>query len=192
MSIQLYDFEDGLGFVPAHQHKNPDGSVGGWVAETAWVDSTAYVGENTKVYGHAQVFGKALIYGNAKVYGKALICGNAQIYSQVQVYGQAQVFGQARVYDYAYIHDQVQISNNVHINKKMRLNHITKIESHNDIIYGEMKFNDNLYPYTIYQDVENVIWIWFIGPCQTLEEWKSYKSVFPIYQQFVKFLNSVN
>ena len=139
-----FDFGDGLGPVPAHQHKNPDGSLGGWVAETAWVGKTAYVEEN------ARIFGQAVIYG------------------------------------------QVQISNNVHINKKMCINHTTKIESQNDIIYGEMKWGDKLLSYTIYQDVENVIWIWFGGCSKSLEEWKSCKPSFPIYQQFVKFLDSVN
>jgi len=39
-----FDFQDGNGPVPAHRHVNPDGSEGGWVAETA------------QVYGNAQVY----------------------------------------------------------------------------------------------------------------------------------------
>lgn len=35
-----FDFEDGNGPVPAHQHSNG----GGWVADTATVADTAYVG----------------------------------------------------------------------------------------------------------------------------------------------------
>lgn len=30
-----FDFEDGRGPVPAHRHRNPDGSVGGWVSDEA-------------------------------------------------------------------------------------------------------------------------------------------------------------
>lgn len=48
-----YDF--GLGLVPAYQHVNPSGNLGGWVAETARVDSTVYVGINARVYGDARV-----------------------------------------------------------------------------------------------------------------------------------------
>ena len=39
--MSTYDFKDGNGPVPAHQHTNPDGSVGGWVADTATVADTA-------------------------------------------------------------------------------------------------------------------------------------------------------
>lgn len=61
MSISTFDFQDGLGPVPAHRHINPDGSEGGWIAETAQVASTCYVGEN------AQVSGSALVYENAHI-----------------------------------------------------------------------------------------------------------------------------
>ena len=30
-----FDFQDGNGPVPAHRHINPDGTTGGWVADTA-------------------------------------------------------------------------------------------------------------------------------------------------------------
>lgn len=42
-----FDFQDGHGPVPAHRHKNADGTEGGWVANTA------------------RVSGNALVYGNA-------------------------------------------------------------------------------------------------------------------------------
>ena len=42
-----YDF--GSGPVPAHRHLNPDGSLGGWVADTATVAPTARIGENARV-----------------------------------------------------------------------------------------------------------------------------------------------
>lgn len=38
-------FDFGSGSIPAHQHQNPDGSLGGWVADTtAFVAETAYIG----------------------------------------------------------------------------------------------------------------------------------------------------
>ena len=42
--VTTFDFGDGP--VRAHRHKNPDGSIGGWVANTATVADTAYIGEN--------------------------------------------------------------------------------------------------------------------------------------------------
>ena len=41
--MTTYDFHDGNGPVPAHQHRNPDGRVGGWVADTAQVSGEAWV-----------------------------------------------------------------------------------------------------------------------------------------------------
>jgi len=51
---QTFDF--GSGPVPAHRHKNPDGTVGGWVADTATVAPTAFIGLDALVYGNARVF----------------------------------------------------------------------------------------------------------------------------------------
>ncbi len=62
---QMRDFQDGYGPVPAHQHVNPDGSEGGWVAETASVASTCWV------------YGKARVYGEAQVSGEAWVCNTA-------------------------------------------------------------------------------------------------------------------
>ncbi len=53
--MTTFDFGDGP--VAAHRHTNPDGSEGGWVADTAKVESTAYVGSAAKVYEDAKVYG---------------------------------------------------------------------------------------------------------------------------------------
>ena len=39
----IHAFRDGQ-TAPAHRHTNPDGSHGGWVADTALVDADVYVG----------------------------------------------------------------------------------------------------------------------------------------------------
>ena len=49
----MFDF--GFGPVPAHRHQNPDGTIGGWVANTAQVSGEAWV------FGEARVFGKAQV-----------------------------------------------------------------------------------------------------------------------------------
>jgi hypothetical protein len=59
----MYDFGDGKGPVPAHQHVNG----GGWVADTATVVDPAYVGPNARVFGKARVFGDAWVFGKARV-----------------------------------------------------------------------------------------------------------------------------
>jgi hypothetical protein len=116
-----FDFGDGP--VLAHRHVNPDGSLGGWVADTATVEPTAYVGPDARVYGTARVFenawvggdafvsenawvfgdawvgGNARVYGNALVFENALVHGKAQVFANAQVRGTAWVFGNARVFE---------------------------------------------------------------------------------------------
>jgi hypothetical protein len=50
--VPLFDFQDGNGPVPAHQHS--DG--GGWVADTAYVDDSVYVGPDALVFDSARVY----------------------------------------------------------------------------------------------------------------------------------------
>lgn len=57
--MTTFDFNDGNGPVPAHQHSNG----GGWVADTASVDKTAYVGPYASVYGSAKVSDNARVSG---------------------------------------------------------------------------------------------------------------------------------
>jgi len=111
MSETTYDFNDGHGTVPAHQHPNG----GGWVADTAMVHSTAYVGPNARVYGsarvcdNAEVYGTARVYENAQVYGKARVYGEAWVHGNAQVYGEAHVYGEARVYGNAHVCDTARV-----------------------------------------------------------------------------------
>ena len=89
-SPTTYDFKDGNGPVPAHQHPNG----GGWVADTATVAETAYVCGTAKVYGNANVYGTAKVYGKARVYGSANVYGSAKVYGNARlqvgvVYGEA-------------------------------------------------------------------------------------------------------
>ena len=57
MTETSFDFHDGNGPVPAHQHANG----GGWVADCAVVGAEAYVGPEARVSGEARVFGNARV-----------------------------------------------------------------------------------------------------------------------------------
>lgn len=69
---ETFDFGDGNGPVPAHRHQNPDGSTGGWVAETVDMDVLAYVGPDALVYGSAKVIGDAKVRGTSRISGGVL------------------------------------------------------------------------------------------------------------------------
>ena len=49
MTDATFDFHDGRGPVAARQHKNPDGSMGGWVDETATVGTDVYIGFRSSI-----------------------------------------------------------------------------------------------------------------------------------------------
>jgi len=52
--MSTFDFNDGKGPVPAHRHKNPDGSEGGWVADSVFVSKNAWVSGGAMVYGRSK------------------------------------------------------------------------------------------------------------------------------------------
>ena len=115
--MTTFDFENGP--AKAHRHKNPDGSEGGWVADTATVDSTAYVGLDAQIFDRAQVRSQARIYDRAQVYDRAHVLERARVYGQSQVsgcarvYGLAEVFGRAHVFGSTVIGGASRISNAV-------------------------------------------------------------------------------
>ena len=93
--MTTFDFGDGKGPVPAHQHSNG----GGWVADTAIVAATAYLGSSARVYGNAWVSGDARVYDAAMVYGKAQVYGNAWVSGDARVSDDARVCGNAWMCD---------------------------------------------------------------------------------------------
>ena len=95
-----FDFQNYLGPVPAHRHQNPDGSEGGWVADSAKVESTCFIGPDAWVFGEAQVF------GDAWVYGEALVFGEAQVFGDTWVYGGTEATGDAKL-DSGYFKNQI-------------------------------------------------------------------------------------
>lgn len=81
----------------AKQHINPDGSMGGWVAETALVESTCTIGPDAEVYEYAQVCDNACILGSSAVYGFARVAGDAVINDWAAINDGAVVQGTAHV-----------------------------------------------------------------------------------------------
>ena len=114
--VFVHDFGDGNGPVPAHRHLNPDGSLGGMVADTARVASTVTVGPDALVYGMADVHDQAMILDRAQVYGdasimnKATICGSARVHGCAWVFDQAVVGGNAQVFDNAQLGDAAYVA----------------------------------------------------------------------------------
>lgn len=82
-----FDFGDGVGPVPAHQHPNG----GGWVANSVRIDLHAFVDRNARVFQKAIVGGGTIISGKAQVFGYALVMNDAIVTDNAQVGGVALV-----------------------------------------------------------------------------------------------------
>ena len=65
MSPQTFDF--GAGPVPAHRHRNPDGTEGGWVANTATVPPTVRIGYYAQIGCNARIRNGARIGDYAQI-----------------------------------------------------------------------------------------------------------------------------
>lgn len=89
--IERPKFDFGDGPVRASRHTNPDGSIGGWVADTAHVDDTAHLAADARVYGNARVFGDGQVRDAAQVYDNARVGDGGVVSDRAHVYGNAHV-----------------------------------------------------------------------------------------------------
>ena len=90
-------FDFGNGSVPAHRHQNPDGTLGGWVADSATVATTAWVGEDARVDVRARVGDWARVGEGAQVGEGAWVGAGARVGEDAGVGTGARVGEYARV-----------------------------------------------------------------------------------------------
>ncbi len=121
---QSFDFGDGL--VRAARHGNPDGSAGGWVADTAHVDATAYLAPDSRVFGNARVFGDAQVLDAAMVFDNAKVGDGARVMGRAHVFGVAFVDG-ATVSGVARVLGMAQVSHGGIVTDQARVNGEAKI-----------------------------------------------------------------
>lgn len=99
--MPTFDFQDGQGPVPAHQHSNG----GGWVADTAAVAPTVWVSPYATVCHYAVCRNDARIEGRARVFGGAVVMDQARVSDNAIVKGRACVGDMAQVCDNAIVAD---------------------------------------------------------------------------------------
>jgi carbonic anhydrase/acetyltransferase-like protein (isoleucine patch superfamily) len=124
-SGQSFDF--GFGPVAASRHRNPDGTLGGWVALTAHADpetvvaDTATVFDNARVFGESHVLGRARVFDFARVTDGSVVAGDAAVSGSVSVSGAtvsecAEVSGHARV-ERATVRGGALVTDNASVNR---------------------------------------------------------------------------
>lgn len=91
-----HSFRDGSTSY-AYQHRNPDGSVGGWVAESAVVDDTCHIDPEAEVSEYAQVLNNAEVRDISSVSGFAVVRDNASLLDWCRVTDNAEVCGSAAI-----------------------------------------------------------------------------------------------
>lgn len=132
----MHDFGDGNGPVPAHQHWNPDGSLGGWVADTAFVGKKAFVAPEAQVFGsadvvdHARIEDQAQVYDEAKVKGHAWITGNAKVFGNAKVLDRARLHSNVHVYGWALVYGRAWLTYDTKVFEN------AKVEGHAQLLGG--------------------------------------------------------
>lgn len=146
VSTTLHNFGNGGGLVPAHRHRNPDGTLGGWVADSAMVQNTVYIGPSAQVFDHAVVTdhvalhqrawiaGRATVSDNVKMSNTAGVYGNAKVSGCVQLYDRAAVFGEAIVSDDVYLADSASLSDHAEAHHSAVIAGATQIRDHGQVI----------------------------------------------------------
>ena len=81
----------------ACRHINPDGTEGGWVAESAVVDGTCYIHPKAEVTEYAQVLENAELHDISIAQGFAVVRGNAKLLDWCRVTDNAEVCGDATI-----------------------------------------------------------------------------------------------
>ena len=77
--MKTFDFKDRNGSVPAKRHVNPDGSEGGWVADTATVEASCHIGPEVQVFGTAWVSDNAKVFRGQHVVNPLVIQGSRDV-----------------------------------------------------------------------------------------------------------------
>ena len=129
----MFKFPTGLAL--AHRHINPNGTEGGWVADTASVGKNVYVGKDALVFDRAKVFDFVQIYGG-QVYGKA------ELRDAVQVAGDAKVFGNAKLSNYVRVFDNAKVFGNAKLSNRVQVLDASKVYGDAQL-YGDVQVQDH-------------------------------------------------
>lgn len=203
IGFRIEDFDNPNEFVYhiGNRHRNPDGSLGGWVSITSKVGRDATVTRNAFVYGNATVMGEAKVsgnayvfdnakirgrshvYGNTMVYEDAMISDNANIYGNAQVSGNAHVYGNARVYERAYVYGHAQILENAKIYGNAHVHFFAHVVG-NSQVFGDAEISGTANldgDIKVYGDAQIYSGQYYTGEIssgvhdQTMMEWEEYR-----------------
>ena len=115
-----YKFEHQDAEVRAYRHKNPDGTLGGWVAETCDVADTVYIEPTAEVFEYATVKDNvrilhesrvcefAEVSGSAVIDDYSMVCGNSKVNGNAYIGGNSIIAGDTKVGGYTEIFSEIK------------------------------------------------------------------------------------
>lgn len=155
----VFDF-DGKGAVPAHRHRNPDGTAGGFVAYTAFVDDTVHVARGALVYGNAQVLEMARVVDRARVCGSAVVGGHAQLQGSSVVSGAALVSDFAIVRGMAKVFGEARVKGNALVGGETLVGVTALLRKRKDLMHGSSgEVNWSAYWYLPADKTQKRVWL---------------------------------
>lgn len=125
--ISVATLKDGERERTFRRHTNKDGTLGGFVedsavtgedvivAQGAIVERDSILSGNSKALGRATITGHAVIRGSAVISGNGTVGDDAEVYGSARVSGSAKVFGQSEVYDYAQVSGSAEVFGDAHV-----------------------------------------------------------------------------
>lgn len=135
------------------RHTNKDGSLGGFVeesaivgrdviiAQTAIVENESILSGNARISGSATISGHAVIRSDVTVSGNARIAGDAELYGNAQIDENAKIFGQCEIYDNAKVYGDAEVFDDAKVFGEAEISGKAKIYG-SALISGDVNIKD--------------------------------------------------
>jgi hypothetical protein len=152
------------GRVRARPHVNPDGSLGGWVANTAHVDPSAFLAPE------ACVFGRGGVEGSARLLDTSSVRDTARVRASAVLAGGASATGNAIVQGSAFIRSTYVRPLSI-IGGDARIEHVTH--------YFLGYLGDVGCRWTAFRGINGIHWLSIEEDIRTLDAWRAYAAQDP-------------
>ncbi|MDE1846257.1 MAG: Ig-like domain repeat protein [Candidatus Micrarchaeota archaeon] len=140
--INVAVFDDGTIKRTFRRHQNQEGSLGGFVEESAvvgkdvYVAPTAIIENDAIISGNGRIMDNATISNNTVIRGHVVVSGNAKVGDDAELYGNARVSEEAKIYGECEIYDNAKVSGSAEVFGNARIFGKAEI-SGKAMVYGD-------------------------------------------------------
>ena len=165
--VEDIDFRDGNGPQPTRRHTNPDGSLGGWVAESATVEPGVQLHQDARVYGRARIESGAEVDGPAHISEQACVTGSGYMSGFSVIQGDARLEG--TMFGYTVLAGDSFVAKRVKVMPLARIMSSGLIEDTSQYFHGWGGMFPG--PWTVYRGKDSSVWLTVNFDAQPLEDW---------------------